>query len=192
MKSFAALLLLSLFAVAPLAAEPRAFLEKHCFECHDGETKKGGLDLTTLRYDAAKPEKWIQVHDAVADGEMPPAKKKSQPTPAERAAFVAEGDVEVAVWSEVKVTTIVIVGFIQLLKEDKFGPAVGEGWISLLCGETGNPFVNGAADLYRIENIEIAVLRVVRMKDDAEQSLLAGGAERLIAGFQQGREIEKR
>ncbi len=77
MKSFAALLLLSLFAVAPLAAEPRAFLEKHCFECHDAETKKGGLDLTTLRYDPAKPEKWVQVHDAVADGEMPPAKKKS-------------------------------------------------------------------------------------------------------------------
>ena len=71
------------------AAEPRAFLEKHCFECHDGETKKGGLDLTTLRYDAAKPEKWIQVHDAVADGEMPPAKKKSQPTPAERTDFIA-------------------------------------------------------------------------------------------------------
>ncbi|NBN95833.1 MAG: DUF1587 domain-containing protein, partial [Verrucomicrobia bacterium] len=89
MKSFAALLLLSLFAVAPLAAEPRAFLEKHCFECHDAETKKGGLDLTTLRYDPAKPEKWVQVHDAVADGEMPPAKKKSQPTPAERADFVA-------------------------------------------------------------------------------------------------------
>ena len=71
------------------AAEPRAFLEKHCFECHDAETKKGGLDLTTLRYDAAKPEKWIQVHDAVADGEMPPAKKKSQPTASERSAFVA-------------------------------------------------------------------------------------------------------
>jgi hypothetical protein len=78
-----------LFAAA-LAAEPRAFLEKHCFECHDAETKKGGLDLTTLRYDAAKPEKWVQVHDAVAAGEMPPAKRKSQPTSAERAAFVAE------------------------------------------------------------------------------------------------------
>jgi hypothetical protein len=78
-----------LFAAA-LAAEPRAFMEKHCFECHDSETKKGGLDLTTLRYDAAKPEKWVLLHDAVAAGEMPPAKRKSQPDPAERAAFVAE------------------------------------------------------------------------------------------------------
>ena len=66
------------------------FLEKHCFECHDTETKKGGLDLTTLHYDAAKPEKWVLLHDAVAAGEMPPAKRKSQPAPAERAAFVAE------------------------------------------------------------------------------------------------------
>ncbi|MEY2750600.1 MAG: hypothetical protein RLZZ550_571, partial [Verrucomicrobiota bacterium] len=82
--------LIFLLATATLAAEPRAFLEKHCFECHDAETKKGGLDLTTLRYDAAKPEKWVLLHDAVAAGEMPPAKRKSQPDPAERAAFVAE------------------------------------------------------------------------------------------------------
>jgi len=26
-------------------AEPQAFLEKHCAECHNAETKKGGLDL---------------------------------------------------------------------------------------------------------------------------------------------------
>ena len=83
--------IVTLFAVAlATAAEPRAFLEKHCFECHDSETKKGGLDLTTLRYDAAKPEKWVLLHDAVAAGEMPPAKRKSQPAPAERAGFVAE------------------------------------------------------------------------------------------------------
>ncbi|MFM2383013.1 MAG: hypothetical protein RL515_1000 [Verrucomicrobiota bacterium] len=82
--------LIFLLATATLAAEPRAFLEKHCFECHDAETKKGGLDLTKLSYDAAKPEKWVQLHDAVAAGEMPPAKRKSQPTSAERAAFVAE------------------------------------------------------------------------------------------------------
>jgi hypothetical protein len=88
MKLHPALILL--LVAAALAAEPRVFLEKHCFECHDAETKKGGLDLTTLRYDAAKPEKWVLLHDAVAAGEMPPAKRKSQPAPAERAAFVAE------------------------------------------------------------------------------------------------------
>ena len=59
----------ALCAVASLAAEPRAFMEKHCFECHDSETKKGGLDLTMLRYDTAKPEKWVRLHDAVAAGD---------------------------------------------------------------------------------------------------------------------------
>lgn len=61
------------------ALDTHAFFEKYCFECHDTETRKGGLDLTALHYDAAKPEKWIQVYDAIADGEMPPAKKKVAP-----------------------------------------------------------------------------------------------------------------
>ncbi len=59
---------IALLAAATVTAEPRAFLEKHCFECHDAETKKGGLDLTKLSYDAAKPEKWVLLHDAVATG----------------------------------------------------------------------------------------------------------------------------
>jgi len=28
-----------------------AFLQKNCFECHDAETKKGGLDLSSLKFD---------------------------------------------------------------------------------------------------------------------------------------------
>jgi hypothetical protein len=84
------LLLSHLFLTAAVAAEPHAFLETHCFECHDTETKKGGLDLTGLRYEPVNPERWVQLHDAVAAGEMPPAKRKSQPTPSERAAFIAD------------------------------------------------------------------------------------------------------
>ncbi|MFM7209858.1 MAG: c-type cytochrome domain-containing protein, partial [Verrucomicrobiota bacterium] len=76
MVSLAALLML---AVVTTAAEPRAFLEKHCFECHDEETKKGGLDLTTLGAEKSNPAKWTQIHDAVAAGEMPPAKRKQRP-----------------------------------------------------------------------------------------------------------------
>jgi mono/diheme cytochrome c family protein len=74
------------------AAEPRVFLEKHCYECHDKETKKGGLDLESLGSEKKQLDHWIKIHDAVADGEMPPAKKKSQPTASEKAAFVAELD----------------------------------------------------------------------------------------------------
>ena len=85
----AALLMLS---VAATAAEPRAFLEKHCFECHDQETKKGGLDLTTLGTEQSNPAKWTQLHDAVAAGEMPPAKRKERPTADEASVFLKELD----------------------------------------------------------------------------------------------------
>ncbi len=40
-------------SVAVVAAEPprvaTAFIEQHCADCHDGETKKGGLDLVSLQ-----------------------------------------------------------------------------------------------------------------------------------------------
>ncbi len=55
------------------------FLEKRCFECHDADSKKGGLDLTGLPFEVASGGKtfdtWVKVHDRVAEGEMPPKKK---------------------------------------------------------------------------------------------------------------------
>jgi Protein of unknown function (DUF1592)/Protein of unknown function (DUF1588)/Protein of unknown function (DUF1585)/Protein of unknown function (DUF1587)/Protein of unknown function (DUF1595)/Planctomycete cytochrome C len=85
-------ILTSLAGAFASAAEPRVFLEKHCYECHDKETKKGGLDLESLGSEKQQLDRWIKIHDAVADGEMPPAKKKSQPTAADKATFVAELD----------------------------------------------------------------------------------------------------
>ena len=63
-----------------LAAAPAwmPFLDQHCLECHDGEMKKGGLDLSTLPFqteDEAVHKKWVRVFDRVTAGEMPPAKK---------------------------------------------------------------------------------------------------------------------
>ncbi len=55
-------------ALAPL-------LEKHCVECHEGDTTKGGLDLTQLPknlQDRALRDRWIRIHDRVKAGEMPP------------------------------------------------------------------------------------------------------------------------
>ncbi len=66
---------------AELPASARDFLQRHCHECHDAETKKGGLDLTALKLDLTEARtvaKWVTVHDRVRDGEMPP-KKKAQP-----------------------------------------------------------------------------------------------------------------
>ena len=56
-------------------ADLRGYLEAHCFDCHDAATKKGGLDLEALpmQLDAGERfEKWAQVHDRIAAGEMPP------------------------------------------------------------------------------------------------------------------------
>ena len=61
------------------------FFTKHCIECHDAETKKGDLDLASLKPDFANAEnfaRWVKVHDRIASGEMPP-KKKARPAPSE-------------------------------------------------------------------------------------------------------------
>src|SRR5688500_12433950 len=66
-----------------------AFIENRCLSCHDTATQKGGLDLEKLPLnldDARTFETWVNVHDMVRDGEMPPP-KKAQPTTPERAAF---------------------------------------------------------------------------------------------------------
>jgi hypothetical protein len=68
----------------------RQFLESHCTECHDGEVKKGGLDLTALKYDLAQATnfaKWVLVHDRASRGEMPP-KKKPRPDAEQMAVFL--------------------------------------------------------------------------------------------------------
>lgn len=65
-------------AAAELLLPAREFLNRHCTECHDADTKKGGLDLTALKFglaDAKAGAKWVTVHDRVKDGEMPPNKK---------------------------------------------------------------------------------------------------------------------
>lgn len=58
-----------------LATGVRPQIEQSCIECHDKETTKGGLDLTTLSFDLndhATRERWVRIHDRVEKGEMPP------------------------------------------------------------------------------------------------------------------------
>jgi len=54
------------------------FFEQHCYSCHDADMKEGGLDLTALTLRLDLPEnfaRWEKIHDRVASGEMPPARK---------------------------------------------------------------------------------------------------------------------
>ncbi|WP_395718563.1 DUF1592 domain-containing protein [Prosthecobacter sp.] len=69
-------------------------IEQSCIECHDAETKKGGLDLTALTFDLrdrAMRERWVRVHDRVEKGEMPP--KVDDMSAADRTALVKALDV---------------------------------------------------------------------------------------------------
>jgi hypothetical protein len=84
-----AALLVSAFAAV---AAPAEFFARHCIDCHDAETKKGGLDLTSLALkleDRATFATWVKVHDRVASGEMPP-RKKARPPEAELRAALAD------------------------------------------------------------------------------------------------------
>ena len=91
MKPSVRLLLLACWAsVASAAVHP--LLEKHCVECHDAETKKGGLDLTALSSDLSDARafaRWVKVYDQVSSGEMPPAKKE-RPATAVAAGYLQE------------------------------------------------------------------------------------------------------
>ncbi len=68
-----------------------SFLEKHCFECHDETTKKGGVRLDDLEGEFSRPEAavlWTAVFDQISTAKMPPA-KKPKPQPAVAAGLEA-------------------------------------------------------------------------------------------------------
>ncbi|HRH97647.1 MAG TPA: DUF1587 domain-containing protein, partial [Prosthecobacter sp.] len=84
---FSILCALPLSAVQSQTVPPQ--IEQSCIECHDGEIKKGALDLTVLKFDLADPttrERWIRIHDRVEKGEMPP--KAGDLSAEQRAALV--------------------------------------------------------------------------------------------------------
>ena len=83
-------------AAAPFAAaagdDPLpAFVETHCTDCHGEWAQEGGLRLDTLSADLADADArrvWVNVHDRLAAGEMPPP-DDSELADDERAAAVA-------------------------------------------------------------------------------------------------------
>jgi mono/diheme cytochrome c family protein len=83
-----ALVAILLIPTVGRAAPPDRFFEAHCVSCHDADTKKGGLDLTALKFEPADPEnvaRWVKIHDRIAKGEMPP-RNKPRPQASEVAA----------------------------------------------------------------------------------------------------------
>lgn len=78
--------LLMTLLLAPLAAlnaaDVKAFLDTHCYDCHDAETRKGrfqveGLPTETVTADSAKA--WSRILARLESGDMPPPKKERPP-----------------------------------------------------------------------------------------------------------------
>jgi hypothetical protein len=69
-------------SAAELGGKLEPMFEQHCYDCHDADAKKGGLDLTALKWkpnDAENLQQWTKVFDKVERGEMPPKKKERPP-----------------------------------------------------------------------------------------------------------------
>jgi len=92
-RFFSALIvLLSGLSAAEPSANLKTFLDQNCFECHDADVTKGGLNLLDLPFSPEMPENfaiWQRVLERVHDDEMPPA-KEPRPDPDQAKAFVAD------------------------------------------------------------------------------------------------------
>ena len=69
-------------AAAELGGKLEPMFDQHCYDCHDADAKKGGLDLVALRWkpdDTENLQQWTKVFDKVERGEMPPKKKERPP-----------------------------------------------------------------------------------------------------------------
>ncbi|MFT5856952.1 MAG: hypothetical protein ACI8XO_004208, partial [Verrucomicrobiales bacterium] len=152
-RIFAATLLFTPCAQAAELADTAAFLEKHCFECHDSDSQKGKLDLTALKLNDANFETWVKVHDRVRSGEMPPAKK---PRPES-----VEKDAALAIWAA------------QLSAMD-FAKQKGEGR-SRLRRLNRVEFENSLRDLLAMPALKI--------KDDLPEDGTAHGFDRLAGAL---------
>ncbi|MCF7786876.1 MAG: DUF1592 domain-containing protein [Prosthecobacter sp.] len=69
-------------AAAELGGKLEPMFDRHCYDCHDSDSKKGGLDLAALKWkpdDAENLQQWTKVFDKVQRDEMPPKKKERPP-----------------------------------------------------------------------------------------------------------------
>ena len=87
------LCLASVALLAPFAsaADPQAFFEQHCIQCHGEQKQKGKLRLDGEAWDRAeenKTELWQEVIDRIDSGEMPP-EEEPRPPANERSAILS-------------------------------------------------------------------------------------------------------
>jgi len=76
------------------AKSPSAFFENYCLDCHEGDDAKVEVQLDTITQRGWSKHStvvfWERVSHAIETGEMPPKKKRNQPSAAERHAVVEQ------------------------------------------------------------------------------------------------------
>jgi mono/diheme cytochrome c family protein len=88
--ALATVLLLRTGEAVELPGHVRQFLDQHCSDCHNADSRSGGFDLAALGTDwndVATFRRWVKIHDKVKAGEMPP-RDHTQPPPNERDALI--------------------------------------------------------------------------------------------------------
>ena len=91
--------------------------------------------------------------------------------------FISHGDIEIAIWTEMHVATVVVVCVVGLVDEDALAGKICAIGATGQRGEPRDALLANAADGDRIEDIEIAVSGVVRVEGDAEKAALAAGVD---------------
>lgn len=82
------------------------FIENYCIDCHDDDSRKGDLDLTTLEFrptDRNNLASWVKVYDYASSGEMPP-KKKRRPDAEDLASFTSSLSQSITTFENAKAT----------------------------------------------------------------------------------------
>ncbi|MEM0895595.1 MAG: DUF1588 domain-containing protein [Verrucomicrobiota bacterium] len=89
--AFAGAATYSTAGVEPIPDRPADVLANYCLDCHDADVQKGEINLDFLEIDWSEHDAqfhWERVLKAVRSGEMPPKKRKTQPTKKEREVLV--------------------------------------------------------------------------------------------------------
>jgi len=74
------------------STEAKVFLNQHCASCHDPENSEGGLDLSSLDWNADSGPDFdsrVRMFERIANGEMPP-ESEEKPSDQTKATFQAE------------------------------------------------------------------------------------------------------
>ncbi len=75
---------------AGLDPKLNAYLEQHCYDCHDSTTQKGDFRIDNLspKIGFENTPQWLEIMERISSGEMPPKKVKTRPTADESASIV--------------------------------------------------------------------------------------------------------